>query len=166
MRAFLKWLLFVSVMSIGIVGAYVTGHIGGLISEDMTYIVVAIMSLFVGATVWCGYGSWRADDLSSEGSKKAVKKCIERCSFASAAFVTLGFIGTVIGFREILPILGTIDPSNKATMGAALSQLSGGIGTALSTTLVGLVCSFCLRVQNFNLTETLNQHDEDIEVMS
>ena len=68
--------------------------------------------------------------------------------FTSESLVTLGLIGTVSGFILMLySAFSDIDVSNIDSLTASLEQMSTGMSTALTTTLVGLISSLHLKVQ-------------------
>ena len=61
---------------------------------------------------------------------------------------SLGLLGTIIGL--ILMVVGAfsnLDISNQDSVQQALVGISSGVGTALITTLTGLVCAILLRLQ-------------------
>jgi biopolymer transport protein ExbB/TolQ len=78
--------------------------------------------------------------------------------FVSDILLTLGMIGTVIGF---IYMLGTsfqdFDPSNTVSLKQVLSKMGTGMSTALYTTAAGLVCSLFLKLQLFNLSHHLER---------
>jgi len=77
---------------------------------------------------------------------KAVNE--EMLWFTSESLVTLGLIGTVSGFILMLySAFSDIDVSNIDSLTASLEQMSTGMSTALTTTLVGLISSLHLKVQ-------------------
>lgn len=68
--------------------------------------------------------------------------------FASDAVLSLGMMGTLIGFLIVLgqAFIG-IDPSSIESMTAAITILASGMSTALVTTLTGLIVSIWLKLQ-------------------
>jgi biopolymer transport protein ExbB/TolQ len=63
------------------------------------------------------------------------------------AIIKLGLLGTIVGF---ILMLGSVTDSSSLdinTMQKVLQQMSSGMGTALYTTLAGLVCSLLLAIQ-------------------
>jgi len=74
--------------------------------------------------------------------------------FISDALLSLGMIGTLIGFLIVLGQAFTdIDPSNIESMTNAISVLASGMSTALITTLTGLSFSLWLKLQLVILEE-------------
>ncbi len=77
--------------------------------------------------------------------------------FTSDLCLTIGMIGTVIGFIMMLSGFATVDISNAKTIQDLVKALGVGMSTALYTTLVGLVCSICLKIQYFNLNQAIDK---------
>lgn len=74
--------------------------------------------------------------------------------FVSDALLSLGMIGTLIGFLIVLgQAFSNIDPSNIESMTAAIGVLATGMSTALVTTLTGLSFSLWLKLQLVILDE-------------
>jgi biopolymer transport protein ExbB/TolQ len=72
--------------------------------------------------------------------------------FLAETCLALGMIGTVAGFLiMLLSAFGSMDIGNTESMQEALSSMALGMGTALYTTLVGLVSSLFIKVQLVNL---------------
>ena len=66
-------------------------------------------------------------------------------------------IGTVIGFIIMLVGFGTTDVSDSQSIQNLMGQISTGMSTSLLSTLAGLVCSVLLKLQFFNLSQSLNE---------
>jgi len=77
--------------------------------------------------------------------------------FASQMCLNLGMIGTVIGFIMMLVGFSHVDVSNVKSVQDLLASMSGGMSTALYTTLAGLVSMQILQLQYFNLSRALEQ---------
>ena len=68
--------------------------------------------------------------------------------FMSDAVLSLGMIGTLVGFLMVLgQAFLDVDPSNIESMTNAIELLAVGMSTALVTTLVGLSTSLWLKLQ-------------------
>lgn len=132
------WVQFVLICFAGIV-AWDLGWWSALYHADETKISLAILALFVMSTLTTGHMSV---------SQTRTQNLSNYIWFSSEAMITLGMIGTVAGF---LMMLGTafqdLDVSEISEIQAAISTMAVGMSTALSTTLVGLVCSVITKVQ-------------------
>ena len=133
----IKW-AFVFVCSlIGLYFGYDNNVHQLIIENDMSYLSWVIISLWSIASVSIGKRNYLND--WSEWPD---------LHFASDAMVSLGMIGTVIGFIYTLSGSFTnLDPTNLDSFREVLVHMSSGIGTALWTTLVGLVFSLNLKLQ-------------------
>ena len=142
---FLKWWLIFSLVIVGSCLAYLTGLFTQVNNADFTKISFLIYSLFLLFSVKCGFNTKRLNEDNSGW-------------FVSDILITLGMIGTVVGFIYMLSTsFGSIDVSQPHTMRTALSKMSTGMGTALYTTASGLVCSLLLKLQLFNLQRGLDE---------
>ena len=77
------------------------------------------------------------------------------------AIPILGFIGTVMGLSTAVGSL-SLDPNNPDGMKESLSALTGGLGTAFDTTLLGLFLSLLL---NFPMAMIQKREDETLTVV-
>lgn len=75
-------------------------------------------------------------------------------TYGSDVLYKLGMLGTVIGFIQMLATMDGISQFDPETLRTTLQQMTGGMATALLTTIAGLVTGLILRVQ-FNLLEAV-----------
>lgn len=66
--------------------------------------------------------------------------------------IRLGLIGTIVGFVIVLGTLADGPPPTSDTIQGLLIGMSGGMGTALYTTLSGLLCASVLGAQHMILS--------------
>ena len=79
----------------------------------------------------------------------------------SDQILTLGMIGTVIGFIYMLSTSFTnIAVNDLSKMAEAIISMGTGMSTALYTTASGLICSFLLKLQLYNLSVIINESKE------
>jgi hypothetical protein len=71
--------------------------------------------------------------------------------FVADLLLSLGLLGTVIGFILMLGPISGLDGTNESALKGALAAMSGGMAVALYTTLAGLVGGMLLKVQGFML---------------
>lgn len=74
--------------------------------------------------------------------------------YAADVLYKLGMLGTVIGFIQMLGAMDGIDEFTAETLKASLQLMTGGMATALLTTVAGLVCGLILRVE-FNMADAV-----------
>ena len=137
----LKWWIQVSCIVFGSVVAYQLGWWHALWDADITKISIGILGVFAVTMLLTGYLSKNYQDKKSQALGNYVW-------FASEAMITLGMIGTVAGFLLMLgSAFSNLDVTNIANIQAAIADMAIGMSTALSTTLVGLICSILTKAQ-------------------
>lgn len=157
---FLRWWLFFSLICLGVLGLWLAGLLQKINQGDITKISFLIFAVFTVITIRTGKDTYR---FCREDRQAITLETLDRYEkrnelgwFMSDIFLTLGMIGTVIGF---IYMLGTsfaeINPSDTTSMQGVLAQMSTGMSTALYTTAAGLVCSLLLKLQLFNLAHQL-----------
>ena len=142
----LRWWLTVCVLGVLVYFSYANGWLLPLYEKDATMITYLITVIFGATTLSLGYKSFL---------KKQFENEVEW--FVSDAVLTLGMIGTIIGFMIML--IGTFDTvefTAVENIRAVLSSMSKGLYTALSTTLLGLISSLILKIQlvTYNATNS------------
>ena len=137
MKDFLYWWLIVCVVA---TGSYITHAMGWLVplyTNDLTYITFLITVITVLTTLSLGY-KFKVPDINS----------VDVEWFVSDVVLTLGMLGTIIGFMIMLQgTFSSIEFNDTHSIRLALSSMSKGLFTALNTTLLGLVSSIILKVQ-------------------
>lgn len=150
---------------------YVNGAVDKVNQVDFTKISFGIYAIFVGFSVHTGIRTYKAckkDQLVMSDSESHPTISTEefyelnRSSqfgwFVADHLLTLGMIGTVLGFIFMLSTsfagLGAV---NTAVLQTALMKMSMGMSTALYTTAAGLICSLLLKLQLFNYAVYLDQ---------
>jgi hypothetical protein len=142
----LRWWLTMCVLGVLVYFSYANGWLLPLYEKDATMITYLITVIFGATTLSLGYKSFL---------KKQFENEVEW--FVSDAVLTLGMIGTIIGFMIML--IGTFDTvefTAVENIRAVLSSMSKGLYTALSTTLIGLISSVILKIQlvTYNATNS------------
>ena len=142
----LRWWLTICVLGVLVYFSYANGWLLPLYEKDATMITYLITIVFGATTLSLGYKSFL---------KKQFENEVEW--FVSDAVLTLGMIGTIIGFMIML--VGTFDTvefTAAENIRAVLSSMSKGLYTALSTTLLGLISSLILKIQlvTYNATNS------------
>ena len=143
--------------------AYMIGK-GGIVTlwnNDSTKLSFLLLFLFLQMSLWCGYKTWRLSVfIDRNGTEKYLVEKIEHLIevgwFASDLCLSIGMVGTVVGFIMMMSGFSSIDVSNMRTVEEMIKGLGSGMSTALYTTLVGLVCSSLLKVQYFNLSQAID----------
>ena len=135
-KRFLVWWLVVVMQLIGLGVAVWYGAISFLLEHDITKLSFAIIMMWLVATASIGYRSFKG------------RNDFETPWFLGESCMTVGMVGTVIGFMLMLGSSFTeIDPNNVDSMKRVIVDMAGGMSTALLTTLCGLVASLFVKVQ-------------------
>ena len=159
---FLKWWLFISAVMAGATYLYFTGMFTLLWNNDATKLSYVLLLLFVFMSVWCGYKTWRLSVfLDSNKTEKYIIEKIEHLMevgwFTSDLCLSIGMMGTVIGFIMMLSGFSNVNVEDLSIVQGMIKGLGAGMSTALYTTLTGLVCSALLKIQYFNLSQAIDK---------
>ena len=145
------------------VGAYAAYHFGFvdyLLETDSTYLTFGIFGIFQLANGYLLFKSWQVKDgMYFESDRYGP------LWFTSDALLSLGMVGTLIGFITVLSTaFGSVDTSDPEQLRMVLAILATGMGTALTTTLLGLLTSLILKTQLVHLEEANAKAKNDAEV--
>lgn len=137
----LKWWLIYCTNIVITAIAHYFGFTKLLLEGDPTRIGFFILFVFFLASTYLGKQTY-------EFSAKNKIPDLKPQWFTSQVFTNLGMIGTVIGFLLLLTqVFVGLDVLSQESLQNALVKMTVGMGTALLTTLVGLVCSSLLKIQ-------------------
>jgi hypothetical protein len=155
---FLKWWLIFTLIVVGTIFAHHSGFFEYIYAKDKSHLSFVILALFYFMSCWCGVKTWNLSRQSYAGTltpdqRNHFERMEEIGWFSSELCLTVGMIGTVIGFMMMLGNFATIDLSNMTTVQGFITELGLGMSTALSTTLVGLIGSVLLKIQYFNISQ-------------
>jgi len=140
MTALLKWWLILCLSLLGgAIAIYFNVHVE-LYNADITKLSFVISLIYIMTTIWIGKGM--RDTINTNVAW-----------FISESLTSLGMIGTMVGFIYMLLAFENIDISQIATLQTTLIMIAKGMGTAIYTTLVGLICSQGLKIQLVNYEE-------------
>lgn len=141
-KSFYKWWVQAGAIGISAVFIYLNGLFHGLWLADQTKISFFIILIFVVASLTIGWLSKNKDN------PQLYEDYGEYLWFTASAMVTLGLIGTVAGFLIMLgSAFQDIDITDVVKMQDSLADMALGMSTALTTTLVGLVCMLLTKLQ-------------------
>ena len=159
---FLKWWLFITITAVGFIFAASEGFVETIWEAASTKLSFLLLLIFLKMSAWCGYKTWTLSRFIDE--KKQDKHIVEKIEhlmevgwFTSDLCLTIGMIGTVVGFIMMLSGFTTVDTSDVKTVQDLIKTLGVGMSTALYTTLMGLICSAGLKVQYFNLSQAIDK---------
>jgi hypothetical protein len=146
MNTFTKWFLLNAVMVTAVFFAEAKGAISLMVKNDVSYLTVVIMSLYVIVSTWVGRLCYFADKIE-KGCKPSTRAQLTKQAevgwFAAEHFFSLGLLGTVFGL--------CVATSTSLTEGNEVSDivagLKTGLNTAFYTTICGIVFSLPLQLQ-------------------
>lgn len=95
---FLRWTLF---MCLVVIAAFIGLALGGSghLASDPTHITYLTLTVFTLASLWCGRCAWK---LSNGSNPHEVEEDLAHGWFASSLCVTIGLIGTAVGYYIML----------------------------------------------------------------
>ncbi len=132
----MMWWLVVTIQTVLVGIAVSFSAINFIIENDVTYLSFLIMSLLVIGSILIGYITYKKQNN------------FDYTWFIAESAMTVGMIGTVIGFMMMLgSSFADIDPGDVNSMRKVISDMAAGMSTALLTTLAGLIVSLALKVQ-------------------
>jgi hypothetical protein len=132
------WTVAIAGIAIIAIGHIMFNLFGVLLDNDATYLSMVILLL----------GVVTSFIMLFQYKNIVTKTKNDFYWFMSDAVLSLGMIGTLVGFLMVLgQAFLDVDPSNIESMTNAIELLAVGMSTALVTTLVGLSTSLWLKLQ-------------------
>jgi hypothetical protein len=162
-RPMMLWLVGSTFLIAGLEIAWLKGVIQAIYLSDVTKISVLIALIFLWQSVTCGKDIWH--QVQKTKSADSSREYIESGWLWSDIVLSLGMIGTVIGFMIMLAGFVDVDFSDFDSVQSLIMRLSAGMSTSLSTTLVGLVASVILKLQFFSLENIVKNRNEANQVL-
>ena len=160
MKTFTKWFLFNAMALTAIFFAQTKGAITLMVKNDVSYLTIVIMVLYVVVSALIGRLCYLADraDRNTLGDlldRDKLSRQAEVGWFAAEHFFSLGLLGTVFGL-----CVATSTSLNEGTeISDIVSGLKTGLNTAFYTTICGIVFSLLLQIQLMLLRLKLEQDD-------
>lgn len=162
-RPMMTWLVGATFLVAGLEIAWLQGVIQAIYLSDVTKISVLVGLIFFWQSMTCGKELWcQAQQTKSIDSSN---EQIESGWLWSDIVLSLGMIGTVIGFMIMLAGFVDVDFSDFDSVQSLILRLSAGMSTSLATTLVGLVASVILKLQFFNLENVVKNRNKANKVL-
>lgn len=108
-----------------------------ILANDFTYISLINLTILIASSLWVGLRI-------TAGNKKGT----DLQWYLADVTLSLGMVGTLFGFLMVLySTFEGIDVTDTDSMKGAIESLATGMGTALLTSLVGLVSSIVMKLQ-------------------
>lgn len=135
---FVRWWVTFSIMFVAMTTTLLAGMASFIVYSDQSYLSWLTLAVWYAASFHLGYKVYY----------QRGKTDFALTTYFTETCTSLGLLGTIVGL--VMMVVGAfekIDPSNQESLRIALSTMSLGMGTALVTTLVGLVCAITLQLQ-------------------
>ena len=150
-RPFLRWwVLFCYSLGLLIIPSFF-GFYKYMYINDVSKLSFVILIVYLITSIWMGFKTHNY--FKHTGISRKENNNIELGWYIADQMVNVGYIGTVIGMAILLSSIVSVDLANALVAQKALSGIAIGIGTALLTTLAGLVCSHLLKNQLFSFEQ-------------
>ena len=163
-KLFLRWWLVFTGILVGLTIFAASDGWSDLWEKDATKLSFVIITMFLFMSQWCGYKTLLMSRFLDRGGKikdehmiEKVENTMEAGWFTSELCLTIGMAGTVIGFIMMLSGFTKVDVSDTSTIQGLIKSLGTGMSTALYSTLTGLICSALLKIQYFNLSQSVEK---------
>ena len=153
-KSMLLWWLGFCLACVGLELLWFNGGLHFIYNNDATKLSIIIGSILIWQSVSCG-NELRKDPLPSGRNL-----ILERGWFFSDVVLTLGMIGTVVGFMVMLAGFKELDISDAQSAQEMITQLGTGMSMALITTAVGLISGVLLKLQFFMLENQIASLEE------
>jgi len=146
MKTFWYWWLFVCLNLLGLgVVQYFDGFVW-LFNIDITKLSFVILFSYLGVTAYLGHIT------KHRTTKNPFTEQLHMIWYYADSCLTLGMIGTVVGFIYVLTtaFVGVDFESIEMAKGI-IKTMALGMGTSLVTTLVGLIANLLIQLQLVNI---------------
>jgi hypothetical protein len=150
MVVFLRWWLIFWLSVAAAVAAGALGFYPYLWRGDATYISWACLAIYLVMTAFVGQLTGR-----SRNGNQDFQQHLPFCWYVSNALLSLGMLGTLVGFLMLLQSMTGVGASPDVQK--VLGIMTIGFSTAGLTTIVGLICSSLLKLQLINLQYLLDE---------
>lgn len=115
-----------------------------VVDSDKTHLSLVILAIFAFVSAMIGYFNYYIHFKNQSFNSDR----FNLFWFASDAVLTIGMIGTLIGFQIVLTNgFAEFDNTSVEQMKKVISHVAIGMGIAIITTLTGLVCGLIMKYQ-------------------
>jgi len=158
-KLFLRWWLLFTLVLV----AFTIFTSGGLLAvvyvADFTKLSFLIGSIMFGFLIRGGVLSYKLSkkEFISEEEFKEFYGKNDMGWFVSEKLLTLGLIGTGIGFIFMLGVFAGLAAVTSVAAQAAIGKMAAGASVALYTTVAGLVCGLILQIHQYDFSQYLDR---------
>jgi len=134
---FVRWWILACAILAASIAALMSGGARFLSENDVTGLSWVIVAILASGSAYYGVRLYKGENLG----QGVMDYLSELCT-------SLGLLGTVIGLIVMISgAFGDLNVEDPESLKSSLVAMSSGIGTALTTTLVGLTSSLLLGLQ-------------------
>lgn len=155
MRRFLEWWILFLVQLSGLGLCYYFDILDWVWYNDATKLSFLIVSIWLIMTIKCGINAAAFDKMHTlnggiikNRTKERLEARLDAGWFASDQCMSIGMLGTVIGFLLMMGSIA-VDNADVEAIQSMLKTMSTGMATALITTAVGMIFGNLLKLQLF-----------------
>lgn len=143
MRNYLRqwWMIFCGIALL-LFTAWQTGYVELLLQNDVSYLGIGMIVFLPFFSLYIGYKTYRA-------TRKDTYTDTTPMWWIATKQTSFGLAGTIIGFAYLIPYYGVDNNTTEIVL---------GLGTVISTTLVGLLNAFLLEFQLVNLDHAIENY--------
>ena len=147
-KMFLRWWIICCLTTLGVLGLAYTGFFTYLWETDLSKLSFVIMFIFTVCMAFIGKITYEV----SKGIPSASERALKPLWYFAEAMLALGLTGTLIGFYWVLTnSFEGLDITKTTEIKSAMKAIGSGSGTAILTSLVGIVSSMITKFQLVNL---------------
>jgi hypothetical protein len=155
MKKFLEWWILLLIQISGLGLCYYFDLFEWVWENDATKLSFLILAIWIVMTIKCGINAIAYDKLATLNggfiktrTRERLDAKLESGWFASDQCLTIGMLGTVIGFLLMMSSLAMNNADVEAIQ-SMLKTMSTGMSTALITTAIGMIFGNLLKLQLF-----------------
>lgn len=154
----IRWWILAALILLGFGSLYPAGVLEKVNNADITKVSFLIFGLFFYYSAKIGTYLWKINSKSklSKHEVETYRHKTETGWFVADALFILGFFGTVVGITY-----GTEGFKEFTDSAKVVTTMGTGIGTALYTTIAGLVSGLLLKWQLFMICHYLDGLEKD-----
>ena len=158
-KTFLRWWILCCLMVVGMGGLIWTDSFVYLWNTDLSKFSFGILGMLGLCTAYLGRLTYKV----SKGRIDQVPSSeLKPLWFLSEVMIGLGLAGTLIGFFWVLTnSFEGLDVSKVDDIKLAMKEIGSGVGTAVLTSLVGILSSMLTKFQLVNLEYGRDKEKED-----
>lgn len=158
-RLWLRWWLMFLVLGVTTIVLWKENLFTAVWCIDWTKICFSIYALFALSTIYTGRLSF-ALSRNKLLNISWLRRRLKVLWYVADQLLTIGMIGTVLGFIAMLSSLFGTTTFTPAMIPAIISKMTSGMSVALYTTASGLICSLLLKTQLIDLEQQVDYEEE------